>query len=178
MSFLSKHKQSPTTMNTSLNTPKLHLNRMLRQSLLATIISAAALASGWVPGLYGNSPSLVFGSSAQAQEISREEITSYARAVLAMEPRREKAYREIKGMAPGGAVPRVLCNEAQGINRLSGNIRGVAVNYCDQAKKIIENNGLTVSRFNQLTLLQQANPAVKAQIQAELVRLQQQTTNP
>lgn len=145
---------------------------MLRQSLFAGIISAAALASGWAPGLYGQSPSLVFGASAQAQEISNEEITSYARSVLGIEPRRVEAYNEIKGMA-GGSVPRVVCNETQEINRLSGGVRGIAVNYCQQAKKVIETNGLTVSRFNQLTLLQQANPAVKQRIQAELLRLQQ-----
>ena len=145
---------------------------MLRQSLFAGIISAAALASGWAPGLYGQSPSLVFGAAAQAQEMSNEEITSYARSVLAIEPRRDRAYNEIKGIV-GGSVPRVVCNETQEINRLSGNVRGIAVNYCQQAKKIIETNGLTVSRFNQLTLLQQRDPAVKQRIQAELLRLQQ-----
>ena len=145
---------------------------MLRQSLFAGIISAAALAFGGVPGLYGQSPSLVFGASAQAQEISNQEITNYARAVLAIEPRRVEAYNEIKGMA-GGSVPRVVCNETKEINRLSGGVRGIAVNYCQQAKKVIETNGLTVNRFNQLTLLQQANPAVKQRIQAELLRLQQ-----
>jgi len=145
---------------------------MLRQSLFAGIISAAALAGGWAPGLYGQSPSLVFGARAQAQEISNEEITSYARSVLAIEPKRLGASQEIKGIA-GGSVPRVVCNETQEINRLSGNVRGIVVNYCQQAKKIIETNGLTVSRFNQLTLLQQKNPAVKQQIQAELLRLQQ-----
>ncbi|MEG4322817.1 MULTISPECIES: DUF4168 domain-containing protein [unclassified Microcoleus] len=159
-------------MNTSLNTSKFRLNRMLRQSLLLGIISAAALASGWAPDLYAKSPSLVFGAAAQAQEISNAEITSYARSVLGIEPRREEAMKEIKGMA-GGSVPRIVCNETQGINSLSGGMRGVAVNYCQQAKKIIETNGLTVSRFNQLTLLQQANPAIKQQIQAELLRLQQ-----
>ncbi|WP_424411148.1 DUF4168 domain-containing protein [Microcoleus sp.] len=145
---------------------------MLRQSLFAGIMSAAALAGGWIPGLYGQSPSLGFGASAQAQEISNAEITSYARSLLAIEPRRVEAYNEIKGMA-GGSVPRVVCNETQEINRLSGGVRGIAVNYCQQAKKVIETNGLTVSRFNQLTLLLQANPAVKQRIQAELLRLQQ-----
>ncbi|MBE9187983.1 DUF4168 domain-containing protein [Microcoleus sp. LEGE 07076] len=159
-------------MNTSLNISKFHLNRLLRQSLFAGIMSAAALASGWAPGLYGQSPSLGFGAVAQAQEISNAEITSYARSVLGIEPRRVEAYNEIKEMA-GGSVPRVVCNETQEINRLSGGVRGIAVNYCQQAKKVIETNGLTVSRFNQLTLLLQANPAVKQQIQAELLRLQQ-----
>ncbi|MBE9096808.1 DUF4168 domain-containing protein [Tychonema sp. LEGE 07203] len=159
-------------MNTSLNTSKFKFNRMLRQSLFAGIMSAAALAGGWAPGLYGQSPSLGFGAAAQAQEISNAEITSYARSLLAIEPRRVEAYNEIKGIA-GGSVPRVVCNETQEINRLSGGVRGIAVNYCQQAKKVIETNGLTVSRFNQLTLLLQANPAVKQRIQAELLRLQQ-----
>ncbi|MEG3936262.1 DUF4168 domain-containing protein [Microcoleus sp. B13-B4] len=140
--------------------------------MFAGIISTAALASGWVPGLYTQSPNLVFGAAAQAQEISSEEITSYARAVLAIEPRRVEAFNEIKGMA-GGSVPRVVCNETQEINKLSGGVRGIAVNYCQQAKKVIEGQGLTVSRFNQITLLQQANSGVKQQIQAELLRLQQ-----
>jgi hypothetical protein len=172
VSFLSTRTQSPTTMNTSTNNSKFRLNRMLRQSLFAGIISAAALAYGGAPGLYGQSPSLVFGASAQAQDISNEEITSYARSVLAIEPKRLGASQEIKGIA-GGSVPRVVCNETQEINRLSGNVRGIVVNYCQQAKKIIETNGLTVNRFNQLTLLQQANQAVKQRIQAELLRLQQ-----
>jgi Domain of unknown function (DUF4168) len=159
-------------MNTLLNTSKFRLNRILRQSLLASVISAAALASGWAPGLYAHSPTLVFGGAAQAQEISVQEITNYARAVLAIEPRRLEASNEIKGIA-GGSVPRVVCNETKEINRLSGNVRGIVVNYCDQAKKTIESNGLTVARFNQITLLQQANPAVKRQIQTELLRLQQ-----
>lgn len=159
-------------MNTSLNTSKFKFNQILRQSLLASILSAAALASGWVPGLYAAAPIPVFGAAAQAQEISNLEITNYARAVLAIEPRREAASREIKSMASGQA-PKVLLCKAEGINSLSRNIRGVAVNYCDQAKKIIENNKLTISRFNQITVLQQGNPAVKAQIQAELMRLQQ-----
>lgn len=159
-------------MNTLANTSKLRLNRILRQSLLAGVISAAALASGWAPGWCTHSSTLVFGAAAQAQEISAQEITSYARAVLAIEPKRLGASQEIKGIA-GGSVPRVVCNETSQINRLSGNVRGIVVNYCDQAKKIIESNGLTVAGFNKITLLQQADPAVKARIQAELLRLQQ-----
>jgi len=134
-------------------------------------IACAGLLTGVVPGLSGQSPSLVFGSAAQAQEISNEEIANYARAVLSIEPRRLQAVKEIKGMV--GSVPPVVCNETRNINRLRGDVRGVAVNYCDFAKKIIETNGLTVARFNAITLSQQADPALKQRIQAELLRLQQ-----
>ena len=161
-------------MNTLLNNPQLRLSRILSQSLIVGAISAAGLLTGVVPGLYGQS-TLVFGSAAQAQEISNEEIANYARAVLAIEPRRLEAVKEIKGMV--GSVPPVVCNETRSINRLRGDVRGVAVNYCDFAKKIIETNGLTVPRFNAITLSQQADPALKQRIQAELLRLQQQNNN-
>ena len=158
-------------MNTLLNSPQLSLSRILSHSLIVGAISAAGLLTGVVPGLSGQSPTLVFGSAAQAQEISNEEIANYARAVLAIEPRRLEAVKEIKGMV--GSVPPVVCNETRSINRLRGDVRGVAVNYCDFARKIIESNKLTVSRFNAITLSQQADPVLKQRIQAELLRLQQ-----
>ncbi|NJK69608.1 MAG: DUF4168 domain-containing protein [Microcoleus sp. SU_5_3] len=160
-------------MNTLLNTSKFRLNRILRQSLLAGVISAAALANGWAPGLSAHSTTLVFGAQAQAQaqEISAQEITNYARSVLAIEPRRLEASNEIKGI--GGSVPGVVFCKESAINGLSRNIRGIAVNYCEQAKKTIKSNGLTLARFNQITQSLQANPALKQRIQAELLRLQQ-----
>lgn len=151
------------------------LNRILLQSLTVGTISAAGLLTGWVPSLSLQSAGLVLDSAAYAQEISQDEITKYARAVLAIEPRRREVYDEIKGMV--GTVPPIVCNETRKINTLPGNIRGIiAVNYCDYAKKIIEGNGLSVSRFNQITLNLQADPTLKQRIQAELIRLQQGTS--
>lgn len=158
-------------MNALLNSPQLSLGRRISHSLMVGTIACVGLLTGIVPGLSGQSPTLVFGSAAQAQEISNEEIANYARAVLSIEPRRLEAVKEIKGMV--GSVPPVVCNETRNINRLRGDVRGVAVNYCGFAKKIIESNGLTVARFNAITLSQQADPALKQRIQAELLRLQQ-----
>jgi hypothetical protein len=162
-------------MNTLLKISQVRLGRILSQSLIVAGISAAGLLTGVVPSLSGTSPTLTFGTTAQAQEISSQEITSYARAVLQIEPRRLKAVNEIKGLV--GSVPAVVCNESKSINRLRGDVRGVAVSYCDIAKKIIEGNGLTVSRFNAITLGQQADPALKQKIQAELLRIQQENGN-
>lgn len=160
-------------MKTLLNSSQVRWNQILSKSLLVGTISAAGVFAGWMPGLPGHSPTLVFGTAAQAQDIGNEEITRYARAVLAMEPKRLEAYNEIKGMV--GSVPPVVCNETKSINTLPGSLRVIAVNYCDQAKKIIETNGLTVARFNDITLNQKADPALKQRIQLELLRLQQST---
>lgn len=163
-------------MKTLLNSSQVRWNRVLCQSLTVGVLSAAGIVTGWMPGWSNHSATLVLSTTAQAQEISNDEITKYARAVLAMEPRRQAAYDEIKGLA--GSVPPVICNETKSINTLPGTIRVIAVNYCDQAKKIIESNGLTVNRFNAITLSQQADPALKQRIKAELLRLQQPASRP
>lgn len=107
-----------------------------------------------------------------ASPFTAEEIRNYARAVLGMEPRRQAAYEEIRSTT-GDTVPVVVCNQNRSINQLSAEIRAIAVNYCTQAKAIIESNGLTVSQFNEITQQQQSNAQLKQQIQNELLRLQQ-----
>jgi hypothetical protein len=157
-------------MNTIANFSQSRLSRLFSQSLLVGAMSLTGVVTGVIPSISGQSLGLTFSTTAIAQEVSNEEIGNYARAVLAMEPRRQEAYNEIKGIT--GNVPPVVCNETKKINTLPGEIRGIAVNYCEQAKKIIENNGLTVPKFNSITLSQQADPSLKQRIQAELIRLQ------
>jgi hypothetical protein len=152
-----------------------NLKLIIGRSLLISSITSLGLLTGLAPNIdHSQSSGLSWENmaQAQAQDFTDQEVTDYARAVLAMEPRRKQAYEEIKGIS-GGSVPPVVCSEAKGINDLNRNIRTIAVNYCDQAKKIIESHNLTVARFNAITLAQKSNPAIKARIQAELVRLQQ-----
>lgn len=150
-----------------------NLKLIIGRSLLISSITSLGLLTGLAPSISRvQSSGLSWENTAQAQDFSDQEVTDYARAVLAMEPRRKEAYEEIKGIS-GGSVPPVVCSETRGINDLNRNIRTIAVNYCDQAKKIIESHNLTVARFNAITLAQKGNPAIKARIQAELVRLQQ-----
>lgn len=150
-----------------------NLKLIIGRSLLISSITSLGLLTGLAPNIdRSQSSGLSWQNIAQAQDFSDQEVTDYARAVLAMEPRRKEAYEEIKGIS-GGSVPPVVCNETKSINDLNRNIRTIAVNYCDQARKIIESHNLTVARFNAITLAQKSNPAIKARIQAELVRLQQ-----
>lgn len=146
--------------------------RMLYQYIGVAMFSIFAAIAGLVPDQSGIQ---VWGGAVQAQQkptFTDAEISNYARAVLGIEPRRQAAYDEIRGIA-GGSVPAVVCHETRNINRLGRNIREIAVNYCNKAKEIIETNGLTVSRFNDITKSQQADPALQQRIQAELQRLQQ-----
>ncbi|NEP44939.1 MAG: DUF4168 domain-containing protein [Okeania sp. SIO2H7] len=166
-------------MNALASVKKTAFNRILSQSLMVAALSATALASGWVPEIYGKSPSLVFNSAAYAQEqFSDEEITNYARAVLQIEKQRVQSYEAIKQEVQKnnsqGTVPPIVCNETSNINRLERNIREIAVDYCSLATKFIEGNDLTVSRFNEITMTQQNDPAFKERIQQELIRILQE----
>ncbi|WRH67551.1 MAG: DUF4168 domain-containing protein [Planktothrix sp. GU0601_MAG3] len=58
-----------------------------------------------------------------------------------------------------------------------GNAPKLAVSYCDQAKRIIESKGLTISQFNNMTRHQQNDPRFRQRIQAEILKLLQSGGN-
>lgn len=161
---------------------KPNLNRLLSRTLIVAALSATGLVGGWIPELSGKSPSLVFNGAAYAQEqFSAQEITSYAKAVLQIEGLRVQSYQEIKQEVQRNnseeTVPPIVCNETSNINRLDRNIREIAVNYCSLATEYIERNDLTVSRFNEITMAQQNDPAFRERIKEELIRIQQEPQN-
>lgn len=157
----------------NLYSSRLHLNRLLSQSLVVGILTAIGLLCGLVPELSKNSPTLVFSASAYAQDVSGDEIKRYAQAVLAIEQIRQAAYREIK-IIIGSDVPEIVCNRPASIRALPGEARGLAQNYCKQSSAIVANyfpKGKN-SRFNEITGLMQTDSNLRTQIQNELVRLQ------
>lgn len=158
-----------------------HINQIISRSLIVAALSAASLLTGLAPGFSSSSTTPIFALAAQAQEqftdVTDEEITNYAQIVLIIEPVRQESYQAIKDeinrQTSQTRVPPIVCNETTDINNLDRSIRGIAVNYCDRAKKIIETNGLTVSRFNEITRYQKADAAFRERIQQELIRIQQ-----
>ena len=85
----------------------------------------------------------------------------------------QEVQNEYQKQSPGGEIPPIICNEKKTVNTLPQNIQVIAVNYCDQAKKFIESNDLTVSQFNQITMTQKIDPILREKIQAELIRIQE-----
>ena len=127
-----------------------YFKRNCFRSVIVATLASVGLLSGIVPGLSGNSPQLFSSNSAYAQDISKSELANYAKAVLAMEPLRLSAYDEIKKIV--GSVPGIVCNQQQSLRDLPKNAQGIAANYCNQSKKIVESNDLTISRFNNITV--------------------------
>lgn len=104
--------------------------------------------------------------------VSTEEIKNYARAVLAIEPKRQEAYKEIrKTFNDDEKVPEIVCTRADTLASLTKNVQDIAVNYCNQSKKIGESHNLTMQQFNAITLNAQTNQELQKRIYNELVRL-------
>lgn len=138
------------------------------------------LSIGWLSGL---ATMLVGCASPPAAEspspaptvtsLTAEEIESYAKAILAIEQSRQVASKEIQQMTNSNTVPDITCTKAESIAALPKNIQGIAVNYCKQSKKYIdETQGLTMAQFNAITVTAQSNPELQQRLQSELVRLQ------
>ncbi|BCL36695.1 hypothetical protein NSMS1_31420 [Nostoc sp. MS1] len=116
-------------------------------------------------------------ANAQNQSFNNNEITSYAQAVLAMEPERQQAFGEIKKIVGNGEVPQIVCSEPNSLNNLPGRARDIAVNYCNHSQKIVSDYGLTPDKFNRMTVEIQSNADLKQQVYNALIRLQKNTNS-
>jgi hypothetical protein len=111
-----------------------------------------------------------------ASDISGNELENYAEALLRIEPIRQSAYSEIRDTLGGNSVPAIDCHRPESLSRLSASIQNIARNYCNQAIDIVEENDLSIERFNEITIiLNQAGSgsSVYDQVQDALIRLQQ-----
>jgi hypothetical protein len=145
-----------------------NLNRFLMISFLATI----AVAGGIVPNLEPTSPQLTFGSTAQAEDFTAQEVTNYARAVLQIETLRQQAYQDIQQIIDK-QPPDIVCNAPSSFSSLPANAKKIATSFCQTSKKIVENSGLTVSQFNTITSTAQSNKTLERRIQEAMLRIQQ-----
>ncbi len=137
------------------------LSRTLSYSALAT---ASLVASA-----------LIVSSKANAQSpppVNKNEIISYAQAVLGMEPARQQAFDEIKKIMGEQEIPKIVCNDSKSIGSLPKKAQDIAVNYCQRSQKIVQEHGFTIERFNKITVDIQNDENLKRQISNTLIDLQ------
>lgn len=146
---------------------QLTITWMLGQSLFFVISTAGFVSS-----------TTLFSSKVEAQSpppsVSNSELDKYAKAVLAMESGRQQAFDEIKKILGTGDIPKIICNEPSSLNGLPAKAKDIAVNYCSRSQKIVEDNGLTIQRFNDITKQLQNDESIKKQMYNTLLRLQKQ----
>ncbi len=170
-SLAPSHSQMLRNFAAKLQQPRMQL---VSQSFAIGLLAAVGLASGWVPSLSERSPAQMFSTAAVAQAAppSEAELKSYARAVLAVEEVRQVSYRDIKKIVGSSGIPAIACHRPKSLQGLSQNVRGIAVEYCNKSKKIVESNGLTIDKFNAITMSVQGDPNLEKRVQAELLELQ------
>jgi hypothetical protein len=154
------------------------IERLLPQTLTVSLLSTAGLLLGLVPALQPQSLELSFNQAAHAQAVTSEEVRNYARSVLAIEPIRQTAYNEIKRISGSEQVPPIACHRPDSLNNLGREIREIAVQYCNDSITVVEDNDLSINRFNTITSSLQSDPSLATRIQEELLRLQQGASTP
>jgi hypothetical protein len=152
---------------------------------LASVVLLAQAVPLVFPNPVGNQ--VRWGSAALAQGItvSQEEIMRYARSVLEMEGPRTNAYKEIRSILTGTNVDinsiSLRCTTTNRLNQLPrsvrNNIRIIVVNYCNEASRIVQANGLPNGRFNDITAAYPQDDTLAEQIRAALMQLQQQESS-
>ncbi|MBD2296925.1 DUF4168 domain-containing protein [Anabaena sphaerica FACHB-251] len=115
-------------------------------------------------------------ADAQPLTVNNTEVTNYAQSVLAMEPKRQQAFEEIKKLIGGKEIPKIVCNDPSSMNSLPNKAKDIAVNYCNDSQKIVAAHNLTFERFNQITVEYQNNNALKQRIYNTLIRLQNESS--
>ncbi|MGD1913811.1 MAG: DUF4168 domain-containing protein [Rivularia sp. (in: cyanobacteria)] len=145
---------------------------MLSKSfLIGTLATVGFLAS-----------SLVSSSKADAQipsSVKNNEIVQYSRALLYIERSRLQAFDEIKKISGGKQLPPIVCNQPSSIASLAPRrARDIARKYCQRSREIVEDNGLSIQRFDNITLKLKDDESLKRQIHNTLIRLQKKPLSP
>jgi len=148
---------------------RININRIVYKSLMVGVLATVSIVVS----------SIVSSPKADAQtpsSVDNDEITKYSRALLIIEQNRLQAFDEIKRISGGREVPTIVCNQPRTIESLSaGRARDIVRNYCQRSQTIVEENGLSIERFNNITLKLQNDESLKRQIYNTLIRLQKKS---
>lgn len=163
-----------------LNFRSIHLSSSVRLprfnwiGLLASVGMAGGILGGWVPSpeltpvSVTVSSSVAFAQGAPAP-VSAEDVSNFVRSALAMEPIRKQAVQEIQAVM--SQVPAIRCDSQDSFQALDPRVRGVAIKYCNASKRIVETNGLTVARFNEILMTQRNDAKLRERIKAQTCRI-------
>lgn len=156
----------------SSSSPVTRLSRSWSRWFAIGALSATGLLLGWVPEFSPQTSAVSWSHAAQAQSFSDSELRNYARSVLAIETLRQSSFRQIQGLLGNQSVPSIRCDEPRSLNGLPQQARQIAVDYCDGSQDLVERNGLSIQRFNEITEAQAQDAGLASRIQQILVDLQ------
>lgn len=138
--------------------------------------AAIALSGGLTIGCSRSLPDQAADKASPTAPSPENTLTTYARAVLEIEPLRTQAYDKISaGNAESSQPPAVVCNDRNTVVALRGEVKKIAVDYCNEAKEIVVKHGLTPAKFNEITEQLKNDPQLKEAIKNEFINRQKLT---
>ncbi|VEP16468.1 conserved hypothetical protein [Hyella patelloides LEGE 07179] len=146
------------------------LNKINR-SLAGGILAAMGIISGITPEISVQPHFLNWENAVYAQNFTPEEVYNYARAGFEVEVLRQQVYQEIKSMV-NQPPPEITCDRPETMNDIPENVRGIANNYCNRSRQIVQENNLSIQRFNQLKNNYDSEGSFYQQVQQKLLDLQ------
>ena len=138
--------------------PRFSLKPILLDLLIVGAFSLLGLFTGLKPDFQKRFYAMVGGSSTNNQTITDADVLSYVQTLLTIEQMRQSTYTDIKQRI--GYVPAAECHRPEHLASLGDRVRKIATNYCKQAIKVVEGNGLTINEFNAITNARQTDPAL------------------
>jgi Domain of unknown function (DUF4168) len=162
-------------LNVDLTLPK--LNQLWVRFISSSILASLGVFSGLTPEMSinssnVNSPIIVtLANKAYGQQFTPAETESYAKAGYEVELLRRKVYQEIKNLIKE-PPPNILCDQQSTIDILKPEIKNIANRYCTQSRQIVQRQGLSVNRFNELKTYYDRQDTFYQQVQAVLLKLQ------
>ncbi len=163
-------------LKANLTLPK--LNKLYIRIWGSSALALVSLAGGIVPEISLSSgvnrtslATVSLSRDAYGQQFTPEETENYAKAGYQVELLRRKVYQEIKNLM-NEPPPNIVCDRQETINNLKPQIREIANRYCNQSQQIVQQNNLTINRFNQLKADYDRQDRFYQQVQTILLKLQ------
>ena len=153
--------------------PLADLGQSLRRSFIVTFLAVIAILGGLIPEFSWTTEIVSFRSSAYTQDFTADQIKRYATAVLLIETQRKQAYQAISQIL-GKIPPAITCNQRESFNNLPANAQKIAVDYCNNSKKIVQDSGLNATEFNAITNRVRSDDNLRRRVQNEMIRLQRE----
>jgi hypothetical protein len=155
----------------------LKLNKLYIRLLSSSILASLGILLGLTPEisvqLFENTDPIVlnFANNAYGQQFTPTEIENYAKAGYAVELLRREVYQEIKSLI-NEPPPDILCDRQSTLDNLKPEIKNIANRYCTESRQIVQQNNLSINRFNELKSQYERQDGFYQQVQRTLIKLQ------
>lgn len=160
-------------LNVDLTFPK--LNQLCVRLISSGVLASLSILVGLTPEISLRSTdalvSLSFDSKAYAQQFSPEETENYAKAGYEVELLRREVYQELKNLM-NEPPPSIVCDQQSTIDSLKPEAKAIARRYCTQSRQIVQQNNLSINRFNELKNRYNRQDSFYDQVQGILLKLQ------